>query len=291
MRPYRSARVPCARTLRVAVLTGVTLCLGCGVAGATSPDDAGRDARDPDGHTVADGARPDAFGADEGVLDGAGPPDAPLALDGGDAGTGSGVDLRSAAAFAVLSGSTATSTGLTTITGDVGISPGSALTGFPPGIIVGATHIGDAVTAQAMIDLTTAYNDAAARSFARVTVDGNLGGRTLAPGLYTSGSSLEITSGDLTLDGGGDANAVWIFQMGSTFTMTSGRQVFLTGSGRAANVYWEVGSSATIGSTAVIVGNLMADQSITLDTGATLTGRALTRIGAVTLDSNMVTLP
>lgn len=201
------------------------------------------------------------------------------------------VDLQSAADFAVLAGSTVTSTGLTEIRGDLGVSPGTAVDGFPPGIVVGSMHAGDPAAAQAELDLTTAYNDAAGRTTAPVSVSGNLGGQTLAPGLYTSGSSLEISSGDLTLDAGGDENGVWIFQMPSSFTTTSGRQVILSGGAQAANVYWQVGSSATIGSTSVMVGNILADQSITFETGATLNGRALTRIGGVALDSNLILLP
>jgi hypothetical protein len=229
------------------------------------------------------------------VLDVAGNPlaaDEAWSFTVGDAiGGRDGVDLQSAFDFAVLAGSTVTSTDFTVITGDIGISAGTALTGFPPAVLHGAVHAGDPAAAQAELDLTEAYNDAAGRANARVTVAGNLGGQTLAPGLYTSDSSLAVSSGDLTLDAGGDADAVWVFQMASTFTMTSGRQVFLTGNAKAANVYWQVGSSATLGSTSVMVGNLLADQSITLETGATLDGRALTRIGAVTLDANVITLP
>jgi hypothetical protein len=201
------------------------------------------------------------------------------------------VDLQSAADFAVLAGSTVVSTGLTEILGNLGVSPGTAVDGFPPGIVVGSVHAGNPAAALAQLDLTTAYNDAAGRSTAPISVSGNLGGQTLAPGLYVSDSSLEISSGDLTLDGAGNENAVWIFQMPSSFTTTEGRQVILIGSAKAANVYWQVGSSATLGTTSVMVGNILADQSITLETGATLNGRALTRIGAVALDSNVIQLP
>jgi hypothetical protein len=155
----------------------------------------------------------------------------------------------------------------------------------------GTIHAGDAAAAQAQLDLTTAFNDAAGRTVGAVTVAGNLGGLTLTPGLYKSTSSLEISSGDLTLDAQGNANAVFIFQMGSTLTTTSGRQVILSGGAKAANIFWQVGSSATLGTTSVFKGTIMADQSITLDTGATLDGRALARIAAVTMDSNIVTIP
>jgi hypothetical protein len=177
------------------------------------------------------------------------------------------------------------------VTGDLGVSPGTSVTGFPPGTISGATHAGDATAATAKVDLTTAYNDAAGRTLGAVTVSGNLGGLTLTPGLYKSTSSLAISSGDLTLDAQGDANAVFIFQMASTLTTTSGRQVILSGSAKPANIFWQVGSSATLGTTSVFQGTIMADQSITLTTGATLNGRALARTGAVTLDTNSVVKP
>src|SRR5436190_5513417 len=201
------------------------------------------------------------------------------------------VPLGSAANFAVLAGSTVTSTGATVVDGDLGVSAGSAVTGFPPGIVHGTVHAADAVAAQAQLDLTTAFIEAAGRSIAPVSVSGNLGGQTLSPGLYKSTSSLEISSGDLTLDAGGNANAVFIFQMASTFVTTSGRQVILAGGANAANIYWQVGSSATIGTASVMKGNILADQSIALQTGASLEGRALARIGAVTMDSNTITSP
>jgi hypothetical protein len=157
--------------------------------------------------------------------------------------------------------------------------------------MTGATHAGDATSATAMTDLTTAYNDAAGRTVAPVTLAGNLGGLTLPPGLYKSTSSLSISSGDLTLDAQGDANAVFIFQMASTLTTTSGRAVILSGGAKASNVFWQVGSSATLGTTSVFKGTIMADQSITLNTGASLNGRALARIGAVTLAGTSVVLP
>lgn len=202
-----------------------------------------------------------------------------------------GDDLGTSAGFAVLAGSTATSTGATTVNGHLGVSAGTAVTGFPPGLVNGVIFAGDSTAAQAQLDLTTAYNDAAGRTVGAVTVAGNLGGRTLTPGLYKSTSSLEISSGDLTLDAQGDANAVFIFQMASTLTTTSGRLVILSGGAKASNVYWQVGTSATLGTTSVFKGTIMADQSITLTTGATLDGRALARIGAVTMDSNIIIIP
>src|SRR5579859_7203469 len=201
------------------------------------------------------------------------------------------VSLGSAASFAVLAGSTVTSTGNSQVTGDLGVSPGTAVTGFPPGIVTGTMHAGGVAAAQAIADLTTAFNDAAGRTVAPVTVAGNIGGQTLAPGLYKSTSSLAISSGDLTLDAQGDANAVFIFQIASTLTTTTGRQVILAGGAQASNIFWQVGSSATLGTNSVFKGTIMADQSVTLTTGATLDGRALARIAGVTLESNVITKP
>ena len=205
--------------------------------------------------------------------------------------TQSTVPLLTAGNFAILAGSTVTNTGLTTINGNVGVSPGTEVTGFPPGIVVGLIHPGTAAAAQGIADLTTAYNDAAGRSLCPVSVAGNLGGQTLTAGLYKSTSSLEITSGDLTLDGRGDPDAIFIFQMASTFTTSSGRQVVLIGGARAANVFWQVGSAAALGTTSSVSGTIMADQMVSLATGASLNGRALARIAEVTLDGNAVVRP
>jgi hypothetical protein len=200
-------------------------------------------------------------------------------------------DLGGAAAFVVLAGSMVSSIGTTSLTGDLGVSPGTSVTGFPPGTLTGSQHAGNATSATAMADLTTAYNDAAGRSVAPVTVAGNLGGLTLPPGLYKSTSALAISSGDLTLDAQGDPNAVFIFQIASTLTVGNDRSVNLSDGAKSANVFWQVGSSATFGTTSTIKGTVMADQSITLKTGASLNGRALARIGAVTLDANAVVMP
>jgi hypothetical protein len=202
-----------------------------------------------------------------------------------------GVALGAAANYAVLAGSTVTSINATTLNGDLGVAPGSAVTGFPPGTVNGDLHAGDSAAGLAEAALTVAYNDAKGRTLAPVSVAGNLGGQTLAPGLYKSTGSLEISSGDLVLDAQGNPNGVFIFQIASTLTTTAGRQVTLSGGAKASNVFWQVGSSATLGTTSAFKGTIMADQSITLNTGATLDGRALARIGAVTMDANVITLP
>jgi len=202
------------------------------------------------------------------------------------------VALGGADPFVVLAGSAVTSTGLTSVTGDLGVSPGTVVSGFGPGVIVGTIHAGDPAAATAIADLTTAYNDAAGRTLCRITVAApNLGGQTLVPGLYWSGASLEITSGTLTLDAGGDPSAVFIFQSASTLTTTSGLGIVLAGGAKASNVFWQVGSSATIGTNSAFFGTIMADQAVTLNTGASLNGRALARIAAVSLDGNVIVKP
>jgi hypothetical protein len=199
------------------------------------------------------------------------------------------VSLAGASNLAILAGSGITSTGATVITGDLGLSPGSSVGGFPPGILNGTQHINDVMANQAKLDLTAAYNDLAGRtSIDIVTLSGNIGGLTLTPGLYKSTSSLAISSGDLTFDAKGNANAVFIIQIASTLTTTSGRKVILSGGALASNIFWQVGTSATFGTTSVFKGTVMAMQSITFNTGATLDGRGLARTGAVTMAGNTI---
>jgi Ice-binding-like/Secretion system C-terminal sorting domain len=213
------------------------------------------------------------------------------------------VTLGLTGGFAILSYAGITNSGATSthITGDVGVSPlaGSYMTGFGTSNVVGTIYGADAsgpagsvpfpsMLTQAMVDLTTAFNDAAGRTVNPIGVAGNLGGRTLYSGLYKSTGSLEISSGDLTLDAQGDINAVWIFQIASNFNMTSGRQVFLSGGAKASNVFWQVGSAATIGTTCVMKGTILAYTTITFATGASLEGRALARTASVTLQGNII---
>jgi hypothetical protein len=198
--------------------------------------------------------------------------------------------LGSAGAFVVLGASTVTSLGATVVTGDLGVSPGIAVTGFPPAVLLGTFHKGDPIAAQAQLDLARAYIDASGQSLGATLLAGNLGGLTLAPGVYKSTSSLEISSGDLTLDALGDPNAVFLFEIASTFITTTSRQIILAGGAQAANIYWQVGSSATLGVSSVFKGNILALASITVNTLATVEGRLLARTGAVTLDGNAVLL-
>ena len=206
------------------------------------------------------------------------------------AGASTSIDLASASSYAVLAGSTVTNTGASVIAGDIGLAPGTAVTGFPPGSqSSGVTNVADAAAQTAKSDLTAAYLVAAAQA-PFVTVAGDLGGQTLVAGVYRSTSSLSLT-GTLTLNGGGNADAVFILQAGSTFVGASGSHVVLENGAQACHVFWQVGSSATLGTTSQFSGSLMALTSITLDTGARVSGRMLAQNGAVTLDDNVISVP
>jgi len=199
------------------------------------------------------------------------------------------VSLGASSGIAVLAGSGITNTGATNITGDLALSPGTSIGGFPPGILTGTQHINDNIATQAKLDLTAAYNDAAGRTSTDiVTLSGNIGGLTLTPGLYKSTSSLAISSGDLTFDAKGNADAIFILQIASALTTTSGRKVILAGGALASHIFWQVGSSATFGTTSVFKGTILAMQSITFNTGATLDGRAMARTGAIVMAGNTI---
>jgi ice-binding like protein len=195
------------------------------------------------------------------------------------------VGLGTAASFAVLAGQTVTNTGPSTIAGDVGVAPGTAVTGLQA--VTGTIHAGDAAAGRAQSDLTTAYDDAAGRT-PPVSVAADLGGLTLAAGVYRSPSSLGLT-GALTLDAQGDPNAVFVFQAGSTLTTASMSQVNLINGAQACNVFWQTGSSATLGTASVFVGNILALTSISVNDDVTVQGRALARNGAVTLINDAIT--
>ena len=197
------------------------------------------------------------------------------------------VDLGSTASFAILAGETITNTGPTTITGDVGVHPGSTFPGQDEATINGAVHLADAVALQAKTDLVTAYNDAASRALTAST-GVELGGLTLGPGVYESGGALGIT-GTLTLDAGGDPDAVFIFRSTSTLITGAGSRVVLTNGARFCRVFWVVPSSATLGTNSEFVGHIFAMTSIAAQTGATVQGQLLARDGEVTLDSNTIT--
>lgn len=196
------------------------------------------------------------------------------------------IDLGAATGFSVLGASAVTNTGPSIIPADLGVSPGTSITGFPPGVINGTPHPTDAVAASAQADTTTAYNVAASLT---PTTSGltDLVGLTLTPGVY-SGGELSL-SGDLTLDG--SASSVWVFQAASTLITASGSNILLINGADICNVFWQVGSSATLGSGSSFVGTILAAQAITANTSATIAGRLLARETAVTLDSNVITEP
>ena len=198
--------------------------------------------------------------------------------------------LGTAQSFAVLGFTAVTSTGPTIISGgDLGVGPSQAITGFPPGIVVppGAIHAGDAVALQGLNDATTAYSNLAGQPCTSDLTGQNLGGMTLVPGVYCFSSSAQLT-GILTLDAQNTVGAVFIFKTGSTLTTASNASVRVINGGSACNVFWQIGSSATLGTNTSFAGNLIAAVSITLNTGTSLSGRAIARGGAVTLDANPV---
>ncbi len=196
--------------------------------------------------------------------------------------------LGSAQTFAVLASSTVTNTGATTVRGDLGVQPGLAVIGFPPGqVLNGTIHEGDTVALQAQTDLTTAYNSLQARPCTSDLTGKDLGGMRLTQGVYCFTSSAQLT-GTVELDAQGSADAVFVFQIGSTLTTASGASVRLINGAGICNVYWQVGSSATIGASTSFTGNILALASVSLTTGAVVSGRALARTGAVTMDTNTI---
>ena len=200
------------------------------------------------------------------------------------------VDLGTASPFVVLGGAAVTNTGPSVLNGDLGVSPGTALTGFGlPAVVNGATHRNDGVASGAKADLTTAYLVAAGQA-ATANLTGNLGNRTLTAGAYRYSSSAQLT-GQLTLNAQGNPNAQFVFMIGSTLTTASASSVILTNGASPCNVYWQVGSSATLGSTTAFQGNLMALASISLNNGVTVIGRMLARTGQISLINDTLTRP
>ena len=203
------------------------------------------------------------------------------------------VNLATASPFVALAGTTVTNTGPSVLNGDLGVAPGTALTGFGfPAVVNGATHENDGVASQAQSDLTNAYNVAAGQPVAPADdLSGtNLGNRTLGPGAYRYTSDALLT-GALTLDAEGDPNAQFVFEIGSALTTASASSIVLVNGASPCNVYWQVGSSATLGTTTAFEGNLMALTSISLNNGASVIGRMLARNGQISLINNVLTKP
>jgi hypothetical protein len=199
------------------------------------------------------------------------------------------INLGTAGDFSVLGASTVTNTGSTIVNGDLGLSPGTSVTGFPPGIVNGVQHITDGSASIAQSDLVTAYNQASGATGA-IAITGDLGGKTLTPGVYGSASAVGLT-GTLTLDGLNDLNSVFIFQVGSALTTASGSNINLINGAQACNIFWQISSSATLGTNSNFAGNILAFSSVTVNTGATVNGRVLARNGAVTLDTSPISKP
>lgn len=200
------------------------------------------------------------------------------------------VVLGSGDNFVILAGSTVTNTGSSVITGDLGLHPGTSVTGFPPGIVNGTQHVTDSTALAAKNDLITAYNNAAGQT-PTTTVATELGGSTKNAGIYNSSAGTFGITGTLTLDGQGDHNAVFIFKTASTLITAGSSTVALVNGAQACNVFWQVGSSATLGTNSTFKGNILALTSATLTTGANVEGRILARNGAVTLDTNTISKP
>jgi hypothetical protein len=207
------------------------------------------------------------------------------------------VNLGAAGAFAVMATASISSTGPTHIDGDVGLNPGSAQ-GIPPAQVNGTIHVGDQAIITAQADLLAAYNDAVGRSVGPVSLPGNMGGLTFTPGLYTNSSSVLIEgagpANNVTLDAQGDPNAIFIFQMGSTLTTGPGAQVILAGGAKAGNIFWQVGSSATLNTTTIFKGNILASVTITVNNGSVVVGRLLggsSSGGSVTINASTVSVP
>jgi type VI secretion system secreted protein VgrG len=211
------------------------------------------------------------------------------ALIGAASSLGAQNTLGSAQPYGVLGASTVTNTGATVINGNLGLYSGSAVTGFPPGVVNGETHIHDAIAQQAQADALTAYNTLRGLAPTADLTGQNLGGRTLTPGVYFFESSAQLT-GDLFLDFLGNANSRFVFQIGSTLTTASASTITALNGGAGNGVYFTVGSSATLGTTTSFLGNIIALTSVGLNTGANITcGRAIALNAAVTLQANTIT--
>ena len=203
---------------------------------------------------------------------------------------GTAPSLGTAGPFGVLAASTVTNTGPSTVGGDLGLYPGTSITGFPPGNVLGTIHATDAVAGNAQADTTTAYNTAAGEAPDVVLPSADLTGLTLHPGVYQNASAVRLdTNGTLTLNGQGNPASVFIFQVGSTLTTGTNSTISYINGAQPCNVFWQVGSSATLGTSSLFVGTILADQSISVSDTVTVHGRLLASNGAVTLIDDTIT--
>jgi ketosteroid isomerase-like protein len=241
--------------------------------------------KDLSGNVLAGGVAPNPWSFTTGAVAGAGGPAA--------------ISLGSAGNFAVMATSAISSTGPVVINGNVGLAPGTSQ-GIPPAQVNGTIHVNDSVVMQAQADLLAAYNDATSRSTNAQVLPGNMGGLTFTPGLYVNSTSVMIAGApgpgnNVTLDAQGDPNAVFIFKMGSTLTTGVSSQVILAGGAKASNIFWQVGTSATLGVTSIFYGDVLAATSITINTGAAVTGSmfsgAAGGTGSATVNASTVTVP
>ncbi len=197
--------------------------------------------------------------------------------------------LGAATSFSVLGGQSVTNTGPSVVGGDLGVSPGTSITGFPPGTVNGAIHQADAVALQAQADVVIAYDQLAGQACNTDLTGQDLGGMTLVEGVYCFSSAAQLT-GQLTLDAQGNSAAVWVFQIASQLNTASSASILMTNGGGPCNVFWQVGSSATLGTGNTFVGNILALTSISLATNTNVSGRALARNGSVTMDTNSISI-
>jgi Ice-binding-like len=198
------------------------------------------------------------------------------------------VPLGAANPFAVLAGTAVTNSGATVVNGDLGVSPGISVSGFPPGVVNGTIHAGDPAAAQAQLDLAAAYANASGQG-GTSTIPAELGGTTLPPGVYDSDSGAFDLTGTLTLDGQGNGLGIFIFKTATALGTAAGSQINLIKSAQSCNVFWQVGSSATVGPGSVFRGNVLALDDVALSPAASVDGRLLARNGAVTLDTGLIT--
>ncbi len=295
-RGHDSLQDPRRRCGILAVVLGLGACSFPDVRYDSAQEDGG--ATDASVDTSGDASGPDATGVDAQAADAAMATDA-SSNDGGAPGAdahvdaeagGGGPPLGSASTFAILAGTTVTNTGQSSFMGDLGVAPGTAVTGITPAMVSGTIHADDAAAIQAEQALLVAYDDLR-RTVCTTTLPGSdLGTLTLGPGVYCFATPAASLTGTLILDAGGDPSAVFVFQIDQAFMMAASGHVQVINDASACNVFWQVGASATIGAASTFAGTILALTSITVSAGVLLDGRALAENGAVTVDTSVVSV-